>query len=314
MELRGMTGWRLWAWTGGTWGGILIITMVLVAVSSKTWDLKIPYAGGCNTATCKLFPGGVADIADNRGDQCEAVNRKSIVLEFENTWSNFAYLFAGLLILYRSRSLLAINVGANLCTLFLFSGFYHASLQPNLQTMDVAWVYCEMLSLIFDGVDCVVQRFGYPMRQWLKFTLFIVTYVLGLIMAVLRTKISVFDSTNAFVQMAMVLFGLAAAGGSRLESSYDSSTADGPSLAAFTRSSDFMLALSILLGVFATSAFTFRLLDGKGDGGAPKAFCSPNSVVQAHALWHILSAAAILLTYEIYARISGRNETIFGQV
>jgi hypothetical protein len=308
-----LSGWPYYAWAGGTWLGIVLLTMLLVAVSNKTWNLKVPFPGGCNSdpKVCKLFPGGVYDIADARGDQCEAVDRTSTVLEFQNTWSNFAYLLVGIFILFRNRNLLGINVGANLCTLFLFSGLYHASLQPISQTMDVAWLYCVMLSLIFYGISCVVQRFGYPMRFGLELTLFLATYFLGLMMAVTRTKIDMFDSTNAFVQMAVMLLGLAVAGATRTDSSFDPSAADGNARAGHFGRLNMMILLCVLLGVVCVAGFACRLLDG---GGAnPRLLCSPKSVIQAHAVWHILSAAAILFTYEIYVRISGRSESVFSE-
>jgi hypothetical protein len=82
--------------------------MLLVGVSSKTWNLTVPFPGGCNSdiRVCKVS-GRVYEIADTRPDQCEAVD----------------------------RTRLRINVGATLCTLFLFSGFYHASLQANSRIM-----------------------------------------------------------------------------------------------------------------------------------------------------------------------------------
>jgi hypothetical protein len=177
--------------------------------------------------------------------------------------------------------------------------------------LDVAWLYCVMLSLIFYGISCVVQRFGYPMRFGLELTLFLATYFLGLMMAVTRTKIDMFDSTNAFVQMAVMLLGLAVAGATRTDSSFDPSAADGNARAGHFGRLNMMILLCVLLGVVCVAGFACRLLDG---GGAnPRLLCSPKSVIQAHAVWHILSAAAILFTYEIYVRISGRSESVFSE-
>ena len=57
-------------------------------------------------------------------------------------------LIAGLLILYRSRTLLGAMVGLNLAFEFLFSGLYHAKLNETMQSIDVAWIYVLLLAIL----------------------------------------------------------------------------------------------------------------------------------------------------------------------
>ena len=59
----------------------------------------------------------------------------------------------------------------------------------------------------------------------------------------------------------------------------------------------------------------FRFNDGMNDG-QPKHMCVPEgmlNIVQAHALWHVLGAGLLLVTYDYFARVSGEEgERIFG--
>src|SRR5215472_13698083 len=68
------------------------------------------------------------ELHPSRPDQCEPLasdkDPKAVVLEPQNTWSNWGYLLVGALILYRSRNLLGAAVGLNLQFEFLFSALY----------------------------------------------------------------------------------------------------------------------------------------------------------------------------------------------
>lgn len=77
--------------------------------------------------------------------------------------------------------------------------------------------------------------------------------------------------------------------------------------------------LAVTLLVLAGGAF-LRLTDGfDSHGGAVtgKLLCKPHGVLQAHALWHLFSAAALLLTYDLLAQFSRGaaidRPTIFGE-
>src|SRR5213592_160987 len=103
-----------------TWGAVLVICLFIVALSP---GFKWSYPEGSEQGK-----------KDWRSDQSEAMRLESIVREPENTWSNFAYLLSGLLIIFRAPSVLGRAVGVQLCVLFLFSGLYHASVLEPWQT------------------------------------------------------------------------------------------------------------------------------------------------------------------------------------
>jgi hypothetical protein len=57
-----------------------------------------------------------------------------------------------------------------------------------------------------------------------------------------------------------------------------------------------------LLAVVAIPGFVVRLSDGYTDDAREKWLCAPGSFPQAHAMWHLLSAAALLIGYDLIAR------------
>jgi len=62
-----------------------------------------------------------------------------------------------------------------------------------------------------------------------------------------------------------------------------------------------------LIGVITGVGFFLRLTDGYNDAAEPKLMCHPDSIFQAHAWWHILSAAALLLTYDLSTQLERRD-------
>src|SRR5260221_1442017 len=127
-----------------------------------------------------LGPTPHRNLHPDRDDQCEPLatdkDPTAKVLEPQNTWSNWGYLVVGIVILYRSRTLLGAFVGLNLAFEFLFSGLYHSKLTEGMQFIDVAWIYVLLLSLIVCAAQCVwvvfhdwARQSGYPVFSSLPF-------------------------------------------------------------------------------------------------------------------------------------------------
>lgn len=233
----------------------------------------------------------------NRDDQCEKLQPDSTVVEPQNTWSNSAYLLAGILILLRSRKPLGLALGAHLCILAVFSGFYHASLQGVPQTLDVAGIYFVLLAMILYGGESALTRLrGFHATWPVEVTAIVLTPVVGYLMATYRRDVCLFDSTTAVILFAIVIFALCV----RQLFTVRFSFADNP-------------ALWIYLPVGLPAAFLsflFRLTDGDG-----KPLCYQGGmleILQAHAVWHVLSAATLLILYDFFAWISGEDYRIFG--
>src|SRR5580704_4405480 len=108
-----------WAWALITWGAGWLITIVVVVLApSNTWELpkdKLDVSQ-LTDAQCRdddglkklgmLLTEGVPDVTESRKEQCEYPNYTGAkvprsttplyytgaVIEFQNTWSNFAYI------------------------------------------------------------------------------------------------------------------------------------------------------------------------------------------------------------------------------
>src|SRR6266550_228668 len=206
-----------------------------------------------------------------RGEQCEALatttNPQAMILEPQNTWSNLAYLIAGMLVLYRSRTLLGAAMGLNLAFEFLFSGLYHAKLNDAMQTIDVAWIYVLLLSLIAYAIQSLLfsqwgRNTGYPVLNapvMIAAGITIVAVVLGVLMGIYKNEI--FESTMTIVMP---------------------------------------IVLTVAIGI-PTLFFKFS------DGPEHKIFnwCCPSAPLQSHSGWHILSALLVLVAYDFFATFSG---------
>jgi hypothetical protein len=236
-----------------------------------------------------------------RDDQCEQLatiansDPQAAVLETQNTWSNFGYLVAGMLILYRSRNLLGAAVGLNLALEFVFSSLYHAKLTETMQTIDVAWIYVLLLSLIVYAVQSLLFpqweiQTGSPVLSAPVLTavgIAAMTIVVGVVMGILKNQI--FDSTWTTLILAFILFVLLGAG----------------LVAAGIRGTEAMSIVMPIVLVISTGIPTlfFKFSDGKSH--ILFNWCCPKAVLQSHAAWHIVSAVLILVAYDSFANFSG---------
>lgn len=248
-----------------------------------------------------------------RSDQCEAPSPHSMFVEFENTWSNFGYLAAGLFILYRRPGLLGITVGVNLCLMFLFSGWYHATLRPWAQAFDVAWIYGLLLSIIIYGINALGIMYSQETLKPVSIAILAaVTPVIGLIAAILKYNGDLpFDSTIVTgILLGILLIPVA-----------DILLLDG----WITR-----FIIGILPGVHARDLFGNQPFQGtqkmeyatyivapsligiavRVTDGCGKPLCYPDSPVQAHAMWHLLGALALLMTYNLLAHAANTDEQV----
>ena len=123
-----MTRFAMLCWAGGT----LLVIIALLIFFLEVIEVN------------RTIPPGFF-----RGDQCETLNARGTILEPQNTWSNFGYLLAGLLIFYRSRRLRSVAVGVFLCLTGVFSAMYHAvPTDGTLQMLDIAAVNWVLLAMI----------------------------------------------------------------------------------------------------------------------------------------------------------------------
>ncbi|MEO8134022.1 MAG: hypothetical protein ABI831_08605 [Betaproteobacteria bacterium] len=282
----------MWLIGGAIFIGVLILCIIATAAIQGS----------------QQFPTSKEELVKFHSDQCERPQSLSSVVERENTWSNLAYLLAGLLILLRARSIPAILFGANLCALALFSGLYHATLRELPQVMDVAWVYCALFAAVVFSIYTLARLNNSDPPWWVWVGLVVGLDIFGLAIK----RLLHWDSTVVFI----VLVGLLAI---IFASVVVYSAVNGKIASQFGGYYGWLYLLLELVGVgiVAGFGFMFRLGDGydvMGKVVTEKFLCHPDSIFQAHAAWHILSAAALLLTYDIFCQFQkGSNVSRYDQ-
>ena len=350
---------------------VLVIIYKLEANQGFVWPLTIDGT----TYNPKEF-GAIQQTA--RGDQCERLHADSPIMERQNTWSNLAYLYAGLLIIFRCapfakapprnpRSFTGFMVGCYLSILCVFSGLYHASNTSEWQTRDVAGLDAALVAVIYFAIDTICRKFartdydGFKRNYLLPFIpeeiskyiriawVIVSPAIIGGFMASKRISVGgIYDSTNSFILFISILismvFAILVAAHASIELQVqhsnliddlrspgfrlgppDPSPANPSSFwehfcAFFVNTRKFLLhniwgSLLCTLTVAGLS-FYFRLSDGQGNvlvwHEATKtcsqtmesnSLCSADGFIQAHAVWHVLSALALLMGYDLFARL-----------
>jgi hypothetical protein len=267
-------------WSGGT----LLVIIALMLFFLQVIDVT------------RTIPPGFT-----RGDQCETLNVTGTILEPENTWSNVGYIFAGLCVFYRSRRIISATVGILLSLTGVFSALYHAvPTNGTLQTFDIAAVNWVLLALVGYAILSLDLHF-YGNARDVKFEKMIalISFVLGTVMAITRTKVSPFESTTAAVSLIAVLVVLLLWG-------YFSGKDPKTDLSRYEK----ITYLTVVI-ILALPTALFRMLDGLEDG-VKKALCNPDGIFQAHALWHLFSALLLLICFDYFTRVANQpDERIF---
>ncbi len=259
---------------------------------------------------------------EQREDQCEPLTTdkdpNAVVLEPQNTWSNWAYLLVGVVILYRSRNLLGAFVGLNLAFEFLFSALYHGKLTDSTQFMDVAWIYVLLLSLIVWASQSVfVWVYDAPRagsseplaRDWVSATGhpyldYKVLVTLGAALSTVGLGIAIRcihpDSTRATLGLAFILAIVMFLVYLWKLISLLLRFVWPPELPPWHWDHWLEFGLMVVVGI---TALVVRLSDGISDG-QDKWLCSRHEgTLQAHAVWHVLSALLVLVVYDFFCRL-----------
>jgi len=332
MSIMNIMPW--WAWALVTWTVVLVVFIVItLAAPSNVWDISNKAKSQCDNCTqqsatisdagdvgalkesqcdCKQLSKLGMCLVLRRPDQCEAPRYGSVVVEPQNTWSNFGYLLAGLLILFSGPKLLGRAVGINFCGMFFTSWLYHASLKNYPQSFDVAWIYVLMLSMIAYAAETLYVRYSeHHLRfpGWLAWILFATPMVFGLLVAILKANgHNLVDSTFATEFLIGVLVVQTA--GVFLDRVLQKTPVVAPLFQWLYRHLDNpeffgrdWLGVGVRLG-FAALMVLFGVLGGylKLGDGCGKSLCSPHSGLQAHACWHVFGAVSLWWSYDFLAQ------------
>jgi len=224
----------------------------------------------------------LSEMAKPNVKWCEA-SQCSWITEPANTWSNLAFVFAGMIIWYLARKKgqkslalfgpVAIFVGA--C-----SFVYHMSYTMVLQTFDFIAMYAFVgILLIFNlrRLEKISKERQTPFFIGLVLActaLFMVFYALQIPMQIIVAVLVVAFIATEFMARKR--------------------------LTTKPNSKHFIIAFASL-GV----ALTFTLLD------VTRTWCDPNNhVVQGHALWHVFNSITIFFIYKYFEQFSFDEDKI----
>jgi hypothetical protein len=329
LQIPGVINSTKFLLVGAIW--LLIVFAVAGVVSGIDHQWTPPH---CVLYTCPKPPeiDKLKTPPFNRGDQCEKLNftddtMAGAVLEPENTWSNAFYLLAGMLVLVCTKRPLGYLVGITLCALAAMSAVYHATLQEKLQVIDVAGIYFVLTALLFYGLQATfmpgLSKDKYKNTEWvLGAVLSSVSISGGLFMANHRTKVYMFGSTTftftlVCALVVLVVYEMGRNGFDWTEAwkiwkLWDEPKPEGTllyylkPLRMFSRSNQTvawnLMSYFWFFVLIAIPGIACRLLDGDADW---KIFCSPKSIIQAHAIWHTFGAATLLIGYDLFAWSGG---------
>jgi Ceramidase len=206
---------------------------------------------------------------------CELPRTGSLIVQPANSWSSYGYAFVGFLmiILSQARSWnsgfhnqAASVFGLTAIFVGLGSVLLHATLTLWGQFFDVMGMY---LTSGFMLVSAVARWHNLSVRR----AVLLYLVVVGGLLAVLYLVPEVRRSLFAFVLIAAIILEL-----------------------TFARPRRAGVRLSYYLAGIVTKAiaFTIWILDQSG------LVCSPQSLLQGHAVWHLLGATSLWLTFLYY--------------
>lgn len=271
-------------------GAITLMVAVVAALAAErfTWgEPEIPKAQ-CEALDAATLPPAVKNLF-MRAYRTRVAT--AIVRESQNTWSNLAFVFVGVLVIAGDRRVFTRLLGAALIALGLASGLYHASLLPAWRTVDVATMGWVSFALVCVGGAAVSRRFA-ALSVTTQLAIGSVGGALAIVAGVFRNDVRLagmkpFDSTYTTIAGVAAVFILLALG-----------------LLIAARQRVPLRPLTARLGllalVVAAAAFC-QINDRPG-----RCLCAPDGLVQGHAVWHLLMAAAAALAYDLFARIEGR--------
>jgi hypothetical protein len=268
-----------------------------------------------------------------RDEQCEPLatdkDPNAAVLEPQNTWSNWGYWIAGTIILFRSRNLLGAVVGLNLCFEFLFSGLYHSKLTDSMQFIDVAWIYVLLLTLIACAIQCVVVGLHDPASdtelpaftiikkdgtQGTNWSLLVALAIaaasigVGLVIRVIRPNSTITTIALAGLLAIVLLYkylwyALVWLSSRIIRTIFPPNPVPHPWTIA-----DILDPFLIL--IFGAASLLFKF----SDGDKPPLFnwCARNEgTIQPHAVWHVMSAILVLVTYDFFCHYFPEQGRVF---
>lgn len=194
--------------------------------------------------------------------QCGPLAERGLVQQPANAWSSLAFVAVGLWALGRRPEPTRWLFVAASCLLGGASFLFHATLTRDAQWLDMVGTYTLVISVAARGA---VVAFGRS-----ESIVTVLALALAALLAIFKWSIASWLALPALCLLATV------------------------PAAALARAKRVGRLRAMLPAGLAVSALAFRQLD------VSRALCWPNSLFQAHAVWHLLNAAAALSAFQLF--------------
>ncbi len=236
--------------------------------------------------------GSMEYATNNAFEFCESNRLCEAIVQPANTWSNLGFLIVGLLCLFigindlKVRSpeipnlmvrypVFSIILGVSCIYLFIGSFLYHASLTKAFQKLDITGMYAVALSFM----GYIMFR-SYPTRYVKRRNIYQSSH---LIIASIAVLLNILFFAGLWKVNVNVLFPIVVLIIIAVNTIYNRVYKVHYQI-LYKR----IFQLSIVVGVIS---FTCWILDRQD------IWCSPDSFLQGHAIWHILCSITIFLLY-----------------
>jgi hypothetical protein len=205
---------------------------------------------------------------------CEAINQSSFIKQFSNTLSSFSFIYLGFYIFFKNKKQRLFQIfGISTIVIGFGSAFFHASLSFLGQSLDLAGIY---LLTSFILVYALYRKYQLQINETIILLIVInIILDLGLFFA---------PELRRYLVGLMIIIGI----GSEIYYAKSKKTNIEKKWINYA-------VIAILL------AFFIWILD------ITKILCSPQSIFQGHALWHILSTFSIYFLYRYYHSEKTKN-------
>jgi hypothetical protein len=208
-----------------------------------------------------------------------------LIREPQNTWSNLAFVICGAWLAIASTRKISRMVGMALMLVGIGSLLYHASASTFFRILDVGSMYGLFFTLFFLAAGSFNARIEKLTRD--HPALLLSSAALFAVVLTLSRSFDLFGFKPLSIASATVITSLLLIGSG---------------LYVILKQRAGWLRGFAALTLFALAA---ACQIGDRPGGW---LCDPNHVIQAHAVWHVLSALALLLYVQLVDRFDTSNK------
>jgi len=217
---------------------------------------------------------------------CEHNYMERFIRQPMNTWSNVAFLFSGVIILYQTanrthennnylkrQKIISIGYGILLCILFCGSFLFHASLTTFFGITDMIGTYGIPLFIAMIAISRILVYKNILTEKHAAIACIIITYMIGFALAV---------HWIIFINMIITFAGLLLLAAAT--SFYLLTRKDLKFNKRLFYGNTIMLLLACLLWIIDHNNI----------------ICDPDSVIQGHSFWHVLNGIVAYYMFQLF--------------